>query len=566
MVLRFLVVADSHIRFPDDDAATYPSNALMADRNRFAVELCNRLQVSFVVHLGDIVHPIPTDLGHRPAVDLAAGIYAELRHPIHFVPGNHDLGDKPSSLVAVPPVAPRNYEVFERAWGSAFGSFDVGDLHGVILDTPVLGSGLEREAAQRAWVEADLAAARGKRIFVFTHYPPFVMRPDEPEHYDNLGEPARSWLLDLLEQCRAEAVFSGHVHHFFFNHHRGTEFYIAPSTGFVRPDYSELASIGPEDEFGRNDPAKLGLLLVEVGENGHVVRPIRTWGAVDDAEMPLRAGILADPGWTNPLGVTLRHGLGSTVDLPTAGLDEFRRKTVRNDGVIPALWEARITDVRLPLADAIENGDRLRHLSSRGLRFTLRSAGVPEPGDPGGVVAAGAHRWEVVAPSHSFEAIPSAVEGSTIAVAFGPVVPLGPPGHHFVTAGFDPVDANLLERWIEADPHGAVPELLFRIAWTEPIEESVAAAAACAEAVGRRAVVGVELPRAGESRLFEDDDAVAARVAEAVIAADRHPGVAVFLDGFMDHDRGYYPHHGLVDRRFNPRPALYRLIEEAARC
>jgi hypothetical protein len=33
----------------------------------------------------------------------------------------------------------------------------------------------------------------------------------------------------------------------------------------------------------------------------------------------------------------------------------------------------------------------------------------------------------------------------------------------------------------------------------------------------------------------------------------------------MDHDRSYYPHHGLIDRNHNPRPALYRLIVEAAR-
>ena len=38
----------------------------------------------------------------------------------------------------------------------------------------------------------------------------------------------------------------------------------------------------------------------------------------------------------------------------------------------------------------------------------------------------------------------------------------------------------------------------------------------------------------------------------------------VFVDGFVDHDRSYYPHIGLVDRRFNPRPALERLIMTSA--
>ena len=80
----------------------------------------------------------------------------------------------------------------------------------------------------------------------------------------------------------------------------------------------------------------------------------------------------------------------------------------------------------------------------------------------------------------------------------------------------------------------------------------------------RGAGVSVALPRAGESIDFEDDDAVAARVDAAVRAAGEHPGVSLFLDAFMDHDRGYYPRHGLIDRSFNPRAALYELIRVSA--
>ena len=71
----------------------------------------------------------------------------------------------------------------------------------------------------------------------------------------------------------------------------------------------------------------------------------------------------------------------------------------------------------------------------------------------------------------------------------------------------------------------------------------------------------IELPRAGESTPFDDDPAVSLRVADAVIAARLNPVVAVFLDGFMDHDRSYYPRHGLIDRHHNPRSALYELVE-----
>ena len=67
-MFRFAIGCDSHIRFPGDGAVEYPSNALMTDRNRYVVDLCNRLRPEFVIHLGDVVHPLPTEEGHEPAV------------------------------------------------------------------------------------------------------------------------------------------------------------------------------------------------------------------------------------------------------------------------------------------------------------------------------------------------------------------------------------------------------------------------------------------------------------------------------------------------------------------
>lgn len=575
-VFRFIVVADSHIRFPDDDVVTYPSNALMADRNRRVVELCNLLDAEFVVHLGDIVHPIPVEDAHEPAVELAASVYSDLEVPIHFVPGNHDVGDKPDAMVAVPAVADENYGVFERYWGSAFRSFDIGGCHLVILDTPVLNSNLDREAAQRAWLEDDLAIAAkaGLRIFFFTHYPPFVRDAAEDEHYDNLGEPARSWLLELLNRYKVEAVFSGHVHNFLYNHHEGTELYVLPSTGFVRPDYSELAAVAPDDEGGRNDPAKLGFFVVDVDEDGHTVRPIRTFGATElDRALPQATAAISTSGWECPVGVTLRHGWMSVVDFPTSGLDEFRRKTIRNDGLLPALWEARICDVRIPVGDlrSPEQVSRIRHLRDRGMRFTVRSAGVPDAG----VIARVAgvkdlvHRWELVLWPEQFEAALRELDRVSLAarLAFAPVVSLGSEAdsvHHFVTSGFAVRDDSGLSELLRLDSGRIVDELVFRVGPEDDMARSLLAVGGQVAVAGRRGVVNVELPRGGENVNFDDDETVADRVMEAVMAAKRSPDLAVFLDGFVDHDRSYYPRHALVDRRFNPRAALYRLIEAAS--
>ncbi|MDJ0954957.1 MAG: metallophosphoesterase [Acidimicrobiia bacterium] len=574
---RFLVIADSHIRPPDQEVDAYPSNAWMVERNEFIVELCNRIDASFVVHLGDIVHPLPVEASHAEAISIARGVYDDLRHPIHFVPGNHDVGDKPNALVAVPAVDEANYPVFEEAWGPASKSFDVGGCHFVIVDAQVLNSGFQREADQRTWLERDLAeaSAAGHRIFLFTHYPPFVRERHENEHYDNIGEPARTWLLDLCERFSVESVFSGHVHTFLYNRHGSTDLYVAPSTGFVRPDYSEVAAVPPPLENGRDDPPKLGVFIVEVTDDGHAVQPIRSFGSRPaEVRLPVRIPTLVDQTWTSPIGVTLRHGWRQVSDFPTAGLDEFRRKRIRNDAPLLALWEARIADVRVPIADLADPAgvSRLRDLAGRGMRFTAFSGGVPDRSTIELVrsIAPDLHRWEVIAPGDRFEDVVleiSGIEVDGIRIAISPIVPIGAPGsavHHFVSAGFDVDARDDMERLGEIDGAGLFQEAVFRVAWPAGDGDVLDRARAAAAHVGRRAVVVAELPRAGESSEFTDDDAVGNHVATIASLAEHHPGTSVFLDGFMDHDRGYYPRHGLLDRAFNPRPALYRLIEASA--
>ncbi|GMQ93322.1 MAG: metallophosphoesterase [Acidimicrobiia bacterium] len=574
---RFIVIADSHIRPSNQEVDAYPSNALLVRRNEYIVDLCNQIDAAFVVHLGDIVHPLPVEDSHAEAIDLAADVYAELQHPIHFVAGNHDVGDKPNALVAVPAVAEENYSAFEDAWGPSFYSFNSDGCHFTIVDTQLLNSGLDREKRQRTWLEADLdaATAAGMRIFMLTHYPPFVLERYENEHYDNLGEPARSWFLDLLVRHEVEAVFSGHVHNFLYNRHGRTDLYVSPSTGFVRPDFSELLSVQPLAENGRDDPPKLGILVVDITQDGHVSRPLRSFGLTPPGEVaPKILEATLKPGWESPIGVTLRHGWATVADFPTAGLDEFNRKQVRNDALVYALWEARIRDVRIPLGDisTVAGARRAEDLTARGMQFSVFSAGVPDDRNIDIVksIAGSVKRWEVIVPPESFNealASVSAVGADGLNLAIAPIVPSGghqAAVHHFVSAGFGVGGDPNLERWLTSDVNHVVQDLVFRIPWGDDVCDGVIRANALARECGRKAVVIVDLPRDNESSVFDDDEAVERCVATAVRAATSETNVAVFLDMFVDHDRGYYPRHGLIDRAYNPRPALYRLIQEAA--
>jgi hypothetical protein len=67
------------------------------------------------------------------------------------------------------------------------------------------------------------------------------------------------------------------------------------------------------------------------------------------------------------------------------------------------------------------------------------------------------------------------------------------------------------------------------------------------------ALVNVRFASEDPAEYLCDEDHVANRAAESLVAALGSPRVKVFLDTFMDLDRGYFPRMGIYDRRLNPR-------------
>ena len=394
------------------------------------------------------------------------------------------------------------------------------------------------------------------RSFVFLHYPPFLLDPNEPEHYDNLAEPARSRLMRLFRDTRVEAVFCGHVHHPFWNRVDGVDYYLLPSTAFVRPGYSELGRIGPGDEFGRNDGDRLGFCLVHVDEAGHRVEWVRTGGATALPDTPPGLG----PGEARPccpLGLTLRHAWDAVLDIPADGLDPFRRKQARNDLVLFATWELGVSRLRLPLEDLRRPStrERLLALAARGQRAVLWSAEPLSDFDRALLEthADAIDAVELIVPRAWLDRPLPALPVPRWVAAFGrSPTETGAYFSHFAPHGFALDDPDL--------PRAQGERVLFRIDAEVDPEDGVVRAAALAS--GRAAAL-VLLPRAGESAMFTDEAVVTARVESAFRAALAHPDVPVLLDTTVDHDRGYFPRIGLLDRRGNPRPAFHALARLA---
>jgi len=386
-IFRYAVISDTHIRPSGESSSPWKTNLMTNDRARWVAHTVNNHKPDFVIHLGDIVHPVPHLPTYGSASKVAQEIMGSLTSPFYLVPGNHDVGDKNNPTVPSYIINDEYIEDFHRYHGPTFRSFDHGDIHFVIINSLALNSGLTEEDEQREWLEADLNEHRGRRIHVFSHYPPYLHLPDEPSNYDNLDQPARRWLLDLIEEHKVEAFFAGHVHQFFYKRHCETDIYNLLSTCNLRQDFANLFRVEAPEEYGRNDAAKLGYCIVDVYEDGHVARIHRSYGRTlkEGETLPHETKIQTQyptECLLSPLGVQLRYPIAEVTELPYMGpVDEFVRKKARNDYTTLALWETGIRTVRLPLTDLTDETTRrrLRELHRMGSRYGFFTVNAPKP-------------------------------------------------------------------------------------------------------------------------------------------------------------------------------------------
>nr|WP_158215364.1 metallophosphoesterase [Candidimonas nitroreducens] len=578
-LFRFAVIADSHIE-PEPTGSSTRNNM----RNAAVVSMLNASKPDFVIHCGDILH-VPAFGPHFDnAAAVSKSIYRPLQMPIYSTPGNQDIGDKPSTWMPAPAATPECTKLYEQYYGPAYQGIEHKGCHFVFINSPILNSGHDIERQQREWLESHLRTVQGKRIFLVTHYPVYLLDEHEASHYDNIDEPARGWLLDCIDRYGIEGVFSGHVHNFFYNQRKDAHFYILPSTSFVRRDYAELFQIAPAEqaEFGRNEPAKLGFLLVDVMPAGHHVHYVRSYGVTgadhDRAAdvMPSSVFCADGPG----LGVTLRHQWAqiSTISANNT-TDEFIRKRVRSDFALEGMWHLGIKSARVFLDDLRDAGshERIVLLSRLGYQIHVQSRGLPSGVDIDFIEgnAAILHCWEIVVPFGQVADLLALLEkfpGRRVSVAVAKFENSAQYRHeqinypHFLAAGFLVESdrqkvASLMETAAARgqQPYGVV----YR---TTSSDDPCAAALAARTALGGSgptAILTASWAASDPGPCNADDEGIAGYMLK-LLAAATIPGCKIMLDMFADLDRGYYPRHGVVDRHYDPRPAG-RLIRNTHR-
>ena len=576
----FVVVADTHVNEAEHTSTSpYQTNHLANPRARhvFAEIAAMRPAPRFVVHLGDIVHPVPSLPAFHDAVARFKAIASQLPMPLHVIPGNHDVGDKTVDWMPAEQVCDDFLATYREAFGADFHAFDEDGVRFVMLNSLLLNSGLADEARQRAWLAERIDTAGDLRVFLFMHYPPYIHRPDEAGNYDNVDEPARSWLLGQIAKPPVEAVFAGHVHNFWYDRAGGAEMYLLPSTAFLRHDFSEFCSVAPAagSEFARDDAAKFGWFRVDVFDDGHVAYAVRSHGRrrAPDATPDVRPRRhLAHPktsGFDN-VGVELRHPWAEVMQITaTGGVQEFGRKWARNDYPLLALWEMGVRLAKVPDVDVLESEprERMRLMARIGHRYVVTVIGAPRPAV---VEAAGADMgvfaWEANLTLERFErrrdGLRAVRETSGAEVFLAKILTdqearvSGATFSHFVKSGFTVEElARYRELIAGAVERGEIDGVTVRIEFGEALPEAARRMRTFSEETGARVLASLKLSGPGVATARTGDRKTAARAAQAMVLSRCGPDVLYVFDTFMDVDRGYCPRDAFIDRRFNPRPA-----------
>lgn len=577
-MFKFAIITDTHIRAPGGDLSSpFPVNERANDRARYAIALIEAVKPDFTIHLGDMVHPLPhMDGAYQEAVDEAHRIFEPLASSLHFVPGNHDIGDKPSPAMPAKPLSATTEQTYQSAFGESRYAFEHQGVVFIVINSSLVNRANDAEQQQQRWLEDQLANAEGKRIFLFSHYPPFINSADESNHYDNYAEPGRSWLLDLVVKHRVEAVISGHVHQFFYNVYQGVKLICLPPTSFIRQDYAELFPTSPSPEFGRDDVNKYSVCRVSVDADGFSLELLPTfgveWSQVEQGTVSVPQKQLL------PLVPHMRHAWFESRHLPYNGpMEEFGRKLARNDYPLLRLLQLGIDTVRIPLSDlAIPEGmQRCLAWHTLGIRFLVFSVGQPDDSEIpllhsiggalagyelvciNGIAADNIDSLTVQQLQDSLGTQLSLSKISTSANNHDPSLPYA----HSVSSGFEMASVDQVVQEMVEQGIPQTVDVVFQLAWEQLPEPLLEQVCQSVSAAGYGLVVNVRLGNSNPAQANFDDEAIAVRLQQVLKWANEKTRVTVQCDTFEDVDRGYQPRHGLIDRQGNIRDPFRKRVD-----
>lgn len=229
--------------------------------------------------LGDNAYPSGTDAEYTAGLFT---VYPFMLRRVAFWPvlGNHDALSSDSTTLSGPYYEsfslPRAGEAGGRPSGTeAWYSFDLGDVHAVVLDSA--DSDLGPGSSMLEWLALDLAANSRPWMIVAFHHPPYTKGSHDSDNpADSAGRMAamRENVLPILEAAGVDLVLAGHSHgyerSYLLDGHYGTSDTLVPAmikdgrNGDPTGGGAYFKALGPHG----------GTVYVVAGSGGHSAQPI----------------------------------------------------------------------------------------------------------------------------------------------------------------------------------------------------------------------------------------------------------------------------------------------------
>ena len=178
-----------------------------------AVRQINELNADFVVICGDLVN----SANGKSFMDFNK-MKSGFQMPCYCAPGNHDVGNKPTS---------ESLQYYRKTLGEDHFIVEHKHTTFIFVNTQLWKNPLVKDSEQQdIWLKQRLKVALkgGDQIFIVGHYPLFCEEPNEPEQYMNLPGEKRKELLELFDQYNVAAVLGGHTHRLTLNNYKNIQF------------------------------------------------------------------------------------------------------------------------------------------------------------------------------------------------------------------------------------------------------------------------------------------------------------------------------------------------------
>jgi UDP-2,3-diacylglucosamine pyrophosphatase LpxH len=377
-LFEFVVISDLHFFDVDPNKnVEFLSRRKQTERALHALRMASSLQPKFIIHLGDLIQQYPESVGFQNAMLSILKRLESLNVKFYHVAGNHDVGDKPDPTMPTHFVTSEGLKWYHNHLGPSWYSFDSNNCYFVILNSQIMNTDLKEAKFQEKWLEKDLHDNKNKRIFIFMHLPPYLWNKEEQGlgNYDNLDEPARSWLLNLIEENHIEMLVAGHVHFSFLDIiGKKSKYLLLSSPTFTRGDFSNIFKGEAPPEAGRDDAKKLGFYLFRVFKNRTEVHFIRTEDYPDLTQGNLHTRYLLTQSSASlsnySLGLSLERPLTSFSDIPSSWPSVISRR-IRNDYPLLSSLEMGVKSIKLPLKDLSNQlqNKKISYIRSEGVKL-----------------------------------------------------------------------------------------------------------------------------------------------------------------------------------------------------